>query len=99
MTLLARPVASYLKGTTIGVFGAAATTLGGRGRDTTVFVGVLTAAPLPSPTSTYSFTTACTFPVGTATGPFSLATFAAAGKHSMAGMAALNPFSLLPGSR
>ena len=69
----------------MGGVDAAAITAGSRGLATTVLVGDFTAASLPSPTSTFSFT-AAPFPVGIAAGPFSLPTTAVAGEHRMAGM-------------
>ena len=78
MDLLATSVASLAGGTTFGGFGAAIIATGSRGQATTDLVGALTASSLLSPTSTFSFAVASTFPLVTAAAAFSAANTAAA---------------------
>ena len=71
MALLTTLVASHVGGSTFGGFGATAIAAGSRDRATTALVGAFTASSLLSPTSTFSFAAASTFPVATAAAAFS----------------------------
>ena len=93
MAVLAKPVASRLGGTTFGGFGAAAIDIGSRCRATTDLVGAIAASSLLSPTFTFAFAAAPTFPVATAAAAYSAATTvdATAGEHTMASMGNVGP--------
>ena len=71
MAFLATPVAPPHWGTAFGVFCPSAIDTGSRGRATTDLVGAFAASSLLSPTSTFSFAAASTFPVATAAAAFS----------------------------
>ena len=65
MAFLATPVSPPHWGTTFGGFGAAAITIGNRGRATADLVGAFTASSVLSPTSAFSVAVASAFPVAT----------------------------------